>query len=169
MNSAKEGELMAKVEDLFAQGVTFWNQYRQSRPALDVELWDLDLSASDCSGINLSRARLPLCVAINANLRGADFREADLTGALLRGADLSGADLRGAHLWEADLSGADLSGADLQEADLRHANLSGATFREAHLREARLVGAILNDGVHGDADFAGANTQGCVGCPSSHP
>jgi hypothetical protein len=53
-----------------------------------------------------------------ANLRGADLREADLRWADLRGADLRWADLRGADLRWADLRGAGLSGADLQGADL---------------------------------------------------
>jgi uncharacterized protein YjbI with pentapeptide repeats len=87
---------MADVYDLFAQGVAFWNQYRKAKPALHVELGDLDLSDSDCSGINLS----------------------------------------------------------------------GATFRDANLSDATLRRAILNDGTHGAAHFFGANTQGCVGCPS---
>lgn len=51
-----------------------------------------------------------------ANLRGADLRGADLSGANLRGADLSGANLSGADLRWADLCGANLSGADLSEA-----------------------------------------------------
>lgn len=157
---------MADVYDLFAQGVAFWNQYRKAKPALHVELWDLDLSDSDSSGINLSGATLPLFVAIHANLRGADFRRADLTQAQLRGADLRNADLSGAKLWEADLSGADLSGADLTSANLTSANLSGTNFRDANLSDARLRRAILNDGTHGAADFGGATTQGCVGCPS---
>jgi uncharacterized protein YjbI with pentapeptide repeats len=152
---------MADVYDLFAQGVAFWNQYRKAKPALHVELWDLDLSDSDSSGINLSGATLPLFVAIHANLQGSDFRQADLTHALLRGADLRNADLSGAKLWEADLSGADLT-----EADLTSANLSGANFRDANLSDATLRRAILNDGTHGAADFSGANIQGCVSCPS---
>ena len=157
---------MADVYDLFAQGVAFWNQYRKAKPTLHVELWDLDLSNSDCSGINLSGATLPLFVAIHANLRGSDFRRADLTHALLRGADLSNANLSGAKLWDADLSDADLSDADLTEADLSNANLSGANFRDANLSDATLRRAILNDGTHGAAHFFGANTQGCVGYPS---
>lgn len=130
---------MANVYDLFSQGVALWNQYQQSKPALNVELWDIDLSESDFSGLNLSSARLPLFVAINTNLSGADFSKADLTGALLRGANLSHANLSGANLWEADLS---------------KANLSGANLREADLSRAQLRGAILDDGIHGDALFS---------------
>ena len=48
-----------------------------------------------------------------ADLRGADLRDANLSGAYLMRADLSGANLSGAYLMRADLSGADLSGARL--------------------------------------------------------
>jgi len=57
----------------------------------------------------------------NANLSGANLRDADLSGADLRDADLSGANLSGANLSGADLSGADLRDADLSGADLRDA------------------------------------------------
>ena len=58
----------------------------------------------------------------NANLSGANLRDADLSGADLSGADLSGANLRdadlsGANLRDADLSGADLSGAAIYYSD----------------------------------------------------
>ena len=59
---------------------------------------------------------------IEANLRGADLREANL-----RGADLRGADLREANLREADLRWADLREANLREADLRWADLNKDT------------------------------------------
>jgi len=73
-----------------------------------------------------------------ADLRGADLREANL-----READLRGADLREANLREANLRGADLREANLREAGLREANLRGADLREANLRGADLRGAEL--------------------------
>ena len=84
----------------------------------------------------------------NANLSGADLRDADLSGADLRDADLSDANLSGADLRDADLSGADLRDADLRDADLsgadlRDADLSGADLRDADLRDADLSGAAI--------------------------
>jgi len=67
-----------------------------------------------------------------ADLRGADFREADLVGAHLRGANLYEADLRGA-----DLRGSDLRDADLGETDLRGANLAYALINAADLEHSK--------------------------------
>ena len=61
----------------------------------------------------------------------ADLYDADLCGANLRNANLCGADLRGADLRDANLCGADLRGADLRGADLCGANLRGADLCDA--------------------------------------
>ncbi|EAZ0732503.1 pentapeptide repeat-containing protein [Salmonella enterica] len=80
-----------------------------------------------------------------ANLRDADLRGANLCGANLRGADLRDANLCGANLRDADLRGANLCGANLRGADLCGANLCGADLRGADLRGANLCGANLPD------------------------
>jgi hypothetical protein len=73
----------------------------------------------------------------DAQLKGVDFRGANLDRtqlghADLRGADLRGAKLKGAYLFKADLSGADLRGAELPEKmKLTHVNLTGAKFDDA--------------------------------------
>ena len=67
-----------------------------------------------------------------ANFRGANLGDADLRGANFRGANLGDADLRGANLRDANLGGADLRGANLRGADLRGANLWGANLRDAN-------------------------------------
>ena len=100
--------------------------------------------------------------APDADLRGADLRDADLCdaylrGAYLRGADLCGANLRGAYLRDADLCDADLRDADLRGADLRDAYLRGADLRDADLRGAYLRGAYLRDADLRDADLRGAD------------
>ena len=104
----------------------------------------------------------------NANLIGADLRDADLSGANLRyadlsGADLSGADLSGANLRYADLSGADLSGADLSGANLRNANLIGADLRDADLSGAVLMGSISYMEAHFERTEAGYIVYKCFG------
>jgi pentapeptide repeat protein len=80
-----------------------------------------------------------------ADLSGADLRDADLIGA-----QLSGADLDGAYLIGAQLNGADLSGADLSDAYLIGGRLSGAD-----LNGAKLKGVELKDAYFSDADLRG--------------
>ncbi|MDD2867661.1 pentapeptide repeat-containing protein [Neomegalonema sp.] len=106
-------------------------------------------------GFDASRSRLPFD-AVEADLTGANLREADLeggdfSGAILRGAVLAqtqalsvsfrGADLRGADLAYARLTGADLSGADLRGASLVFADLRGADLKGADLTGAFAPGA----------------------------
>ena len=70
----------------------------------------------------------------HANLRDANLRDADLSGANLRDANLSGT----------DLSGANLRDAILNDANLHHANLCNANLNGANLRDADLSGANLD-------------------------
>ncbi|EBA3865370.1 pentapeptide repeat-containing protein [Salmonella enterica] len=105
----------------------------------------------------------------DADLCGADLRDADLRGADLCGADLRDADLRGANLRGANLRDADLCGADLRDADLRDAYLCGAYLRDADLcgadlRDAYLCGAYLRD-----ADLCGADLRGANLCDAYLP
>ena len=81
----------------------------------------------------------------NAGLSGADLREANLSNADLSGADLSRAKLSRADLSEADLSRANLSGANLTRADLSGAHLGGADLYEANLSGADLTTAFTSD------------------------
>jgi uncharacterized protein YjbI with pentapeptide repeats len=60
---------------------------------------------------------------IRTYLAGIDLSDAQMRGFEFSEANLSGAILRGANLRAADLSGTDLSGADLRDADL-----TGATY-----------------------------------------
>ncbi len=105
---------------------------------------------------------------IVARLDGADFRWADLTGAVfgtvdqrlevlltsqvlmngcdfseatLKDASLIGASLRFARFVNADLRGANFRGADLTRADFTGADLTGADVTGANLDEADLSGA----------------------------
>ena len=59
-----------------------------------------------------------------------DFSNADLVGANLKQANLSDANLQGAILWRANLCLADLRGANLRRADLSKADLRGVRYDE---------------------------------------
>lgn len=72
---------------------------------------------------------------VAVDLRGWDFRGANLQSVTFRNADLTGADFRGANLREVDFRHAILRGADLRGADLL-----GARVREADLAGARIDG-----------------------------
>ena len=99
---------------------------------------DADLSGADLRDADLSSADLSSADLSDANLSGADLRGADLSDA-----NLSGADLSSANLSDANLSGADLSSANLSSADLYGANLYGANLRGADLSSADLSSANL--------------------------
>ena len=114
---------------------------------------------------NTIRITLELAVKARANLRYANLRYADLTGANLRYAnlryaDLTGANLTGANLTDADLTGANLTDADLTGADLTGANLRYADLTGANLTDADLTGANLTDANLTDANLTGANLTG---------
>jgi len=73
----------------------------------------------------------------DANLYGANLRDADLRDANLYGANLRGANLRGADLRDANLYGANLRDADLRDANLRDANL----YRAKHILSFGPIGS----------------------------
>jgi uncharacterized protein YjbI with pentapeptide repeats len=90
-----------------------------------------------------------------ADLRGCDFRNADLSGICLDGATLKGCDFSGARLRNAVLAHA-----DLQECRFDKADLAGANLGRADLRGAALRGAVLTNSVLAGADFTGADLTG---------
>ena len=127
--------------------------------AQDCEGWEkmranlrsANLRSADLSGANLRSANL-----IGANLSGANLRSADLSVANLRSANLRSSDLRSADLYGANLSGANLRSADLYDADLYGANLSGADLYGADLSGANLRSSDLSGADLRSADLSGA-------------
>ena len=84
----------------------------------DAVLFECEIPDDTPSGLAV-RVALEKAVEANANLSGADLRDANLSCAYLRGANLRDADLRGANLSCASLRGANLSDADLRGAYIR--------------------------------------------------
>ncbi len=86
--------------------------------------------------------------------RGADLRNANMSGLDLVGVDFRAADLRGVNFSSSNLKYADLRGAQVQAANFQNANLYAAKlqgieadqadFRNADLRMANLGGAYLS-------------------------
>jgi uncharacterized protein YjbI with pentapeptide repeats len=87
---------------------------------------------------------------------GADFNDVTLNGAVLSFARLDGADLSDARLSGVALSGARLDGANLSLATLDGANLSGAKLDGAYLGAASLLGADLSNASLDGADLIDA-------------
>lgn len=124
--------------------ISAWNRFaRESGSAFRARLAGVNLADFDIREANLRNADFTGAVLSRCRLT-----RADLSGARLKGARLDGADLTGARLVRADLSSADLSGAVLTNirargADFSSADLSGATLDGAQLDEADLSGAAV--------------------------
>ncbi|MEM6435512.1 MAG: pentapeptide repeat-containing protein [Cyanobacteria bacterium P01_D01_bin.115] len=121
---------------------------------------------------------------INANLRRASFRFADLQGASfcqefhganafhnrssclkeadLTSASLAQADLRAVKFQNATLADTSLVSADLRGADLRRANLQNADLTNANLAEASLCYANLTGALLAGANITGAKLAGAT-------
>ncbi len=91
-----------KHEDILKKGVAAWNDWRDENPDAMP-----DLSTSSLSG---------------ADLTGANFRNANLSGAYLNGADLTDADLERAFISGSYFNETCLEGANLQGVALEHAS-----------------------------------------------
>ncbi len=70
---------------------------------------------------------------------GVDFQTRDLKGANFINANLTGANFRGANLRYANLSDANLNGANLINTNFRGANLTGANLINTNFSEAKNV------------------------------
>ncbi|MGN6365416.1 pentapeptide repeat-containing protein [Asticcacaulis taihuensis] len=77
------------------------------------------------NGADLSGARMNGMQAVSA-----DFRDANVAGAVMSQAKLRKANLSGANLTGADLNGADVSGADLTGTVMVETQISGCNLRE---------------------------------------
>jgi uncharacterized protein YjbI with pentapeptide repeats len=86
----------------------------------------------------------------DANLKGIDLKDLDLSGGIFKNANFRYADLTNTNLSNADLSGASLRHAVLVNTNLRGADLTNADLTHADMRSAVLVGAKLGNAmVHG--------------------
>ena len=120
MSMSKE-EALSKIEEL--------KKYVESDNQKEEKTIGLEIKNRFTNSIIFKATKTTWKEAVEeANLRGADLSEADLSGANLIGADLSGADLSGANLHGANLRVADLSGANLRGADLSEAEMQNVKF-----------------------------------------
>jgi uncharacterized protein YjbI with pentapeptide repeats len=121
-----------------------------------VSLCEADLSRADLSRADLSQANLRKAIlrrtklrgvffGSNTDLRQADFRQADLSGAYFLNVNLTRSDLRQADLFHARLTRSDLSHTTLVEANLRRTYFDGVTFVGANLSRVVLSGTVFSN------------------------
>ena len=94
-------------------------------------------------GVNLSNGFFHHTNFSGLNLKRADLRNSQLSGAILEGVDLSGAILIEADLYNAVLSKANLRDVKACKASFNSADLSGADLQDAELEGANLLAAKL--------------------------
>ena len=96
-------------------------------------LQNSDLSGADLRGINFRKANLDCCNLSGALLNKGDLWRAGLDRANLSGANLSGACLTSATFCRANLRGANLSKTRLYETHFDCVDLSGVNFSNAKI------------------------------------
>jgi uncharacterized protein YjbI with pentapeptide repeats len=135
----------------YEQSISFARVKAQGLVADDSFFASPDFTDADLSGADFRNAAF-----FSPQFIGTDLRRANFAGATLRGydgpaaslarANLAGASLQGADLMGIKLNDATLDGADLTNAKLRAADLRGATFKDATLTGADLATALYDDG-----------------------
>jgi uncharacterized protein YjbI with pentapeptide repeats len=114
----------------------------------------INLSESNCVGLNLSEINLQQAILNVVNFTGANLSRANLSQAKLNVARLNGANLS-----QSNLLGASLNVANLIQAIARRANFRGASFVQAELIRADLSGSTLQDSNLSDADLREAKLR----------
>jgi uncharacterized protein YjbI with pentapeptide repeats len=133
------------------QGAKTWNSWKEANREITPNLRGADLREAQLSGVDLVGADCN-----HADLMGADLSQAYLSEAEFGHANLNDANLSFARIDGTDLTEATLRGANLNQARIIEANLSKADLREADLREVNLSGANLSDANLTGADLSGA-------------
>jgi len=144
-----------KQLEILKTGVESWNKYRKDNPDLIV-----DLSKTDLSDFDLSKANLRWTVLLGANLFRASLNEAFLPGADLRKSNLIEVDFRLAKLQMANFIGANLTRCDFSKAKLQGADFRKAKFIDAYLGGAYFFWADLKRADLTRADLYKANLKG---------
>jgi uncharacterized protein YjbI with pentapeptide repeats len=136
---------MVKPEHLASieQGVAVWNDWKKQQTQLPIDLRGANFRELDLSGIDLSQSELERAIFSDANLSHANLTGANLHRAVLYRTNLTKADLSWTDLREVDFRSADLKGALLRGANLYEAVFRGANLRNANLRGANLRAADL--------------------------
>jgi uncharacterized protein YjbI with pentapeptide repeats len=132
---------------------------RRSRSFGRGEDQQLNLSGTDLRGYDFGEAHLQGAV-FNfahldlANLHTTNLQRASFVGSWLDAASLLNADLGAASFKNAHLNNTIFDGANLADANFLRARLQGATFGATNLARSTFIGAQIQD-----VDFTGANLE----------
>jgi uncharacterized protein YjbI with pentapeptide repeats len=120
-----------------------------------------DLSEANLTGADLRQAVLDGAIAHRVQLGDAQMDKASLVRVVAEEANLAGARLVAANAERIVLGGANLQGAVLDDASLVHAELDDADLTGARFCKADLSYAFLLRCKVEGTDFTGANLTGC--------
>ncbi|BAY39080.1 heterocyst-specific glycolipids-directing protein HglK [Nostoc sp. NIES-2111] len=118
-----------------------------------------DLSQAQMKQANFTDANLSRVIMTRSDLSRATLNRANLANARLIGANLSSAQLVGADLRNAVLENASLTGADLGDAKLQEANLYGARLGRVIAIGTQLSFANLTKTSWQNSDLSGADLE----------
>lgn len=149
LNWQKDSLMITREEliKLIHEGRAKWNEMRESKPSLEIDLNRLILKDFDFSEYALN----------GVNFRDSTFTGTNFNGANLTASHLSGADLSFAKLNRAKLTFCNLSVVNLDSAELSEADLSGSILHKAKLMYADLHGADLSDSILESCQLNAAN------------
>lgn len=135
------------------------NELRSRGWLTDGSLHYKDLRKANLKGVNFKGADLAHVYLIGANLKKADLSEANLQHAFLSEANLQGADLGNANFQYASIYRANFEKARIWQADLSYSTAFDANFKKARLEGVNLQHANLDR-----ANFSGASFRGISHC-----
>lgn len=143
---------MANPEHLkiLEQGVEVWNRWRDDNPFLLPDLQGSDLSGLRFDGINLSGASLTHASLAQSSLSYAEFSTWQTEDGKVVPTDLGKADFR-----EADLSGAIFHYSILGGANLSEADLSWTTLKAVRVGGTKMPACIMAGTVITEVSLAG--------------
>jgi hypothetical protein len=149
------------VPILLAVGVVFWpwaagafdagkmEDFKTTNVCKYCDLSDAPLGGRDMRGADFQNANLSGAVLVKANMGERPMEKRTLVtnfeDANLRRTDFTGANLHMANFTNAYLREANLTGADLSDSVLNSANMKGAVLSGANLKGAKMDGAKLDD------------------------
>ena len=151
----KQNELRQQCREWLqngAAGVKKWNDLTDDQMLIVGKLGQCQFAGCDLAKVSFS----------NQDLRGSDFRKANLKSAGFGGADCRQADFREANLGSAWLSGGKFLETDFSDADCRKAAFRAADCREAIFAGTDLSGADFSFADLRNVDLSSANLKGAA-------